>query len=181
MKRDEIRGIIPDITDEALDKIMNLNGDDINAAKGDTKKLEDDLKAAQDTIKKLEENKGDIEKLQKELDDYKQAEADRKKAEEEAAANKAISDRFDGCVGDKKFINDFTRNGILDEFKKALELEENKGKGDIEIYTSLTKDREGVFSSPNTITGIPGAGGNADTSDDATARAVMGLPPLNTK
>ena len=117
MKRDEIRGIIPDITDEALDKIMRLNGDDINNAKGDTKKLEDDLKAAQDTIKTLEENKGNAEQLQKELDDYKQKEADRKKAEEEAAVNKAISDRFDGCVGDKEFINVFTRNGIFEEFK----------------------------------------------------------------
>ena len=65
MKRDEIKTLIPDITDEQLNEVMRINGEDINKAKGDTRKLEEDLKTAQtdlktaqDTIKTLEENKG---------------------------------------------------------------------------------------------------------------------------
>ena len=188
MKRDEIKTLIPEITDEQLNEVMRINGEDINKAKGDTKKLEgdletarNDLKTAQDTIKTLEENKGDLEKVQKELDTYKDAEKKRKEAEDVAAAHKAISDRFDGCVGDKKFINDFTREGVLNEFKAALEAEENKGKGDSEIYEALTKDREGIFSSPNTISNMSGMGGDVHMTDDNAARAVMGLPPLNNK
>ena len=123
MKRDEIKTLIPEITDEQLNEVMRINGEDINKAKGDTRKLEEDLKTAQtdlktaqDTIKTLEENKGDLEKVQAELDTYKDAEKKRKEAEDAAAAHKAISERFDGCVGDKKFINDFTREGVLNEF-----------------------------------------------------------------
>ena len=36
MKRDEIKTLIPEITDEQLNEVMRINGEDINKAKGDT-------------------------------------------------------------------------------------------------------------------------------------------------
>ncbi len=60
MKRDEIKTLIPEITDEQLNEVMRINGEDINKAKGDTKKLEDDLAT---TKKELETAKGTIKTL----------------------------------------------------------------------------------------------------------------------
>src|SRR5699024_11818170 len=65
-------------------------------------------------------------------------------AERQAAADKAIADRFNAVSSDAKFVNDITQKGILDEFKAALLADENKGKGDKDIYEALTKDREEI-------------------------------------
>ena len=80
---------------------------------------------------------------------------------------------------DKPFLNDFTKDGMLREFREALGKPEYKGKGDAEIFAALTKDRNGIFANPNPPA-IPGMGNvpPAAEIDENAARAVMGLPPL---
>ena len=46
MKREEVKAIFPDATDEQLDKIMGINGADINKAKGDLDKIKTELEKA---------------------------------------------------------------------------------------------------------------------------------------
>ena len=186
MTREEIKKILPDVSDDALKQILDINGRDTTAAKGNADKYKSDLDAtkadlvkANNTIKELEEKKGNADALQAEIDKYKKAEQDRKAAEAAAAEAKALAARFDGLVPeDRKFINEFTKNGILSEFKDALAKDENKGKGDKEIFDALIKDREGIFANPNSFD-IPGVGGgNAKEIDDDAVRAIMGLPSL---
>ena len=63
------------------------------------------------------------------------------------------------------------------KFAEALESEEYKGKGDVDIFHALTKDDATAFTGVTAVKlqgGTPqGLGSNYD---DATARAVMGLP-----
>ena len=81
MKRTDITALFPDATDEQLDRIMSLNGADINKAKGDLEDVRTQLAAAQSKIASFE-NGGDLQEvtskvaaLQQELDKRDKAEA----------------------------------------------------------------------------------------------------------
>lgn len=131
-------------------KLVDLSGGEY-VAKGkydsDTKKLQDELKEAKDTITTLEANKGDTEALQAEIDKYKKADEDRKAAETAAAEKSKVLERFKAAKGDKEFSSEFAENGVLEAFSSALKDPANEGKGDVELFTALTKDKDGVFKS----------------------------------
>lgn len=175
MKRDELKGIIPEITDEQLTKVLDINTTDIGKAKTDYT----DLKAKYDTevetrkgletdIKKLKDGAADAEGLNKKIADLQKEIDDRKAADEQAVKDKAMADRFGAAIGDKKFLNDFTQKGILDEFKKALDDKANEGKSDADVFAALIKDREGIFVNPNPLDSTPGVNGKVTLPSAAT-------------
>lgn len=51
MKRDEVRAIIPDITDEQLKSLMDINGADVNAEKDAAKSYKAKLEEANEKLK----------------------------------------------------------------------------------------------------------------------------------
>lgn len=59
MKREDITALFPDIEKEKLDKIMGLNGADVNAAKAEAETLRGQLSAAQARITELESKTAD--------------------------------------------------------------------------------------------------------------------------
>ena len=182
MTRDDVRKTFPEATDEQVKTIMDLHGADIERTKGaagaDAAKLtalQNELDEAKTTIGTLEAAKADADKLQAEIDRYKQAEAQRQEAEKAAQARAALESRFNAVVGDRKFVHDFVRQGVLGEFEKALADKANEGKGDAAIFDGLTRDKD-YFASKN-----PGGkrvmGAIGGVSPDDAARAIMGLPP----
>lgn len=186
MKREDLKKIIPDITDEQITSILDLRSAEIGKAtkdiddlKGQIKKKDGEIEDYKGRIADLEKAGNDTEALQKQVKDLQDQIAERERAEKEAKAEKELNGRFDAAAGDGKFINDFTRNGIYAEFKSALDAESNKGKSDADIYAALIKDRSGIFENPNPLTGTgnPNGGGSPSDADDAKIRAAMGLPP----
>ena len=135
------------------------------------------LDNANNTISELEKNKGDIASLQSQIDTYKQEKEDREKAEQEAARNSALLSRFEKLHGERKYTNDFTKNGVFAEFKEAISKAENEGKSDADIFAALTKDRDGIFTNPNPGVDIPGAGNNSqiDKATENALRSAAGL------
>lgn len=77
MKRTDITALFPDATDEQIQKIMDLNGGDINKAKGDLQQVQDRLAAAQTEIEQLKarDPSGDLAAVKAELDALKAANA----------------------------------------------------------------------------------------------------------
>lgn len=138
-------------------KLADLSGGEYVAkAKYDSEiqKRDDDLATAQKTVNNLETKVADLEKsggnvkeLQEEIQKYKDAEADRVKAEQAAKEEKARMDRFTAAKGDKQFSHELIEKGIFAEFSKAMADPANVGKGDAELFASLTKDKEGIFKS----------------------------------
>lgn len=188
MKREEVRELIPDISEDVLGKLLDMNSRDIGKAKGDSDKYKDEIAslkqqiADKDTaIAEMEKAKGDAEKIQAELDKYKQAEEDRKAAEKAAEEDRILTEAVTSAIGDKEFVNDMTKNGYIAEVKKALADPANKGKGAAEIFESLTKDVEGIFKNPQqTKVTVPSANGGSlfSDSEEAMMRQAMGLPPV---
>lgn len=182
MNREFLKGL-EGLTDEAVDRIMAENGKDIEKEKGKAKELQNQLQAANDALSALQNEIGELKKenpaeLKVRISELEQQIADRKAEDEKAVYEKNMLERFEKAVGEGKFVNDITRNGIYAEFKAALEDKANKGKGDGDIYEAITKDREGIFASDNPAVDIPGTGEEvARQVEEAEIRAVMGLPP----
>ena len=142
--------------------------------------MQDRLSDYETQINTLKASADDSETLKNKISELEKAIADRKAADDAARDAAVLNERFDKVSADKKFLNDYTRNGVIAEFKNALLLEENKGKGDAEVFAALIKDRDGIFASDNPPATIPGTDPiGADTLDDAHVRAVMGLPAKN--
>ncbi|MGN1121986.1 MAG: hypothetical protein ACI4RV_06435 [Eubacteriales bacterium] len=165
------------LDDEVIAKIQVESGKDVQAEKDKTKKAQDDLAAANGKIAEFE--KQDPAGLAQKVSDLQKIIDERKKADDEAIRDKNIGERFDKVTGERKYLNDFTKNGILAEFKAALDDKANAGKSDSELFEALVKDRDGVFESKNVAANIPGSGKtNFGQADQNAVRAVMGLPPL---
>lgn len=148
-------------------KLADLSGGEY-VAKGkydsDLKKARDDLKTAKETIATLEANKGDTEALQAELDKYKQADEARQKAEQEAAAHAALVERFNKVKGDREFSSPYAESGVMDAFRQAIADPANTGKGDAELFDTLTKDAA-VWKNPQQVkVTIPGAENHGGTT-----------------
>lgn len=178
MKKEELLNI--GLTEEQVSKIFAMNGLDVENAK---KKLQSDLddakkqlSEAQTTITALESSKGDTAAIQAELDKYKQAESDRQKAEQEAAEHAKLLERFNAAKGDKEFSSEFTQNGVLEAFTKALADPANTGKGDAELFTSLTKDKEGVFKSAHPSVNMGGIK-NVEGGRIFSPQEIKGMSP----
>lgn len=175
MKQDELKGIIPEITKEQITQILDINTADIGKAKTDytdlKAKYDDEVKTRQGLetdIQKLKDGAEDAAGLNKKIADLQKEIDDRKTADEQAVKDKAMADRFGAAIGEKKFLNDFTRNGVLGEFKTALDDKANEGKSDADVFASLIKDREGLFENPNPIGGTPGVNGKVTLPGAAT-------------
>ena len=152
MKREEIKSIFPDATDEQVKSVMDLNGKEVEK----NKKLETELKEKNERLEKLntefealkssnagaEEYKTKYEALVAENEaKAKQAEADRIAKEKEdsnrSAFEKAVTE-YGKTLDD--FYNEHTKNGCYDEFIKAINLEENVGKAYKDILHNIVKD-----------------------------------------
>ncbi len=167
MKREEIKAIFPEATDEQLSKVLDINGADVEKVKAKVTALEADVKEKKEAFDKLngefealkatnasgEDWKAKFEALQAEnAAKEKQAEADRIVAEK----NENISKRFESVLGDKKFNHDAIREAYLKKFGEALESKDFEGQSDEQIMHALTKDDKNAFEG---VTAVKLAGG----------------------
>lgn len=87
MKRSDITELFPDAPKETIDKLMSLNGADINAAKAEADELRTKLAAA-GSPEELQKAQQQAARLQAELDKMKTAETVRQTREKVAAEKK---------------------------------------------------------------------------------------------
>lgn len=185
MTRDDLRGIIEGITDEQLKRILDINSADIGKVKADLDKAKGDLETAngkiadyEKEIGTLKESIGNAEAMQKKIDDLQASIDDRKKADEAAAADADMKNRFDTVCGEAKFLNEFTKNGLFNEFKTALADEANKTKSDKDIYEAITNGKDNIFEPEGGIPSVVSGTGGGSPVTDNDIRDIMGLPPL---
>ena len=178
MKREELTAA--GLTDEQIDKVMKLNGDDINREKAkfaDYDEIKAQLEKANATIdgmKDYEAVKADVLKYQQE--------AEKAKAE---AAVKVQQLELQGKIKDftstKKFVNDITREAINAQLESALNDQANKGKSIDELFKALTDGKTDILKDDNAPTPptVPPMGGNGDNVDGVTAAFKAMNPTLN--
>ena len=190
MKREEIKSIFADATDEQLKAVMDLHGASVERHKARITTLEGELEGKNQDIEKLskefntlkesnasaDDYKAKFEDLQKEIKEKEEkAEADRK-AKEKADE---IAGRFDQVVGERKFSHEAIKADYLRKFTEALDNKDYQGKSDADILHDLTKDDGAAFAGVTAFHLEGGSNkGTGNEIDDAQVRAVMGLPPI---
>lgn len=167
MKREEIKSIFPEATDEQLKAVMDLYGVDVEKVKAKASTLESDLKESKEAyntlnkeLEALKESNASADEWQKKFEALqaeneakaKQAEADRILKEKQDN----ILNRFTAVVGDKKFSHKAVESDYLKQFGEALENAEYQGKSDTDILHALTKDDPNAFTG---VTAVKLAGG----------------------
>lgn len=189
MKREDIKKIFPDATEEQLKGLLDINTADIGKAKGELEAVKADLEKANGTLKEYETTIADMKKSAEGNEDFKKkfedleqriavekAEAEKKAKEEAEEAE--YSNRFKTVVGEQKWRDELTEKAVYAEFKTALQDETNKGKGDKDILAALTQDKEYFAKDPARVPAFSrGTGFAGGEVDDAAVRAAMGLSP----
>lgn len=189
MKREDIKKIFPDATEEQLKGLLDINTADIGKAKGELEAVKADLEKANGTLKEYETTIADMKKSAEGNEDFKKkfenleqriadekAEAEKKAKEEAEEAE--YSNRFKTVVGEQKWRDALTEKAVYAEFKTALQDEANKGKGDKDILAALTQDKEYFAKDPARVPAFSrGTGFAGGEVDDAAVRAAMGLSP----
>lgn len=189
MKREDIKKIFPDATEEQLKGLLDINTADIGKAKGELEAVKADLEKANGTLKEYETTIADMKKsaegnedFKKKFEELEQRIADEKAAAERKAKEEAeedeYSNRFKTVVGEQKWRDALTEKAVYAEFKTALQDETNKGKGDKDILAALTQDKEYFAKDPARVPAFSrGTGFAGGEVDDAAVRAAMGLSP----
>lgn len=189
MKREDIKKIFPDATEEQLKGLLDINTADIGKAKGEFEAVKTDLEKANGTLKEYETTIADLKKsaegnedFKKKFEDLEQRIADEKAEAEKKAKEEAeeaeYSNRFKTVVGEQKWRDALTEKAVYAEFKTALQDEANKGKGDKDILAALTQDKEYFAKDPARVPAFSrGTGFAGGEVDDAAVRAAMGLSP----
>lgn len=192
MKREDIKAIFAEATDEQLKKIMDLNGSDVEREKGKLTALEAELnekKQAFETlnseIETLKSNNASAEDYKAKFEQLQNDIAEKEKAEKEAAEKAEreanIKARYEAAAVGKdgkplQWRHEAIKNDYLRKFTEALDDKANEGKSDADIFNTLTKEDGAAFNTPSAQNVFGGAGtfGGNDL-DEAKINAIMGI------
>ena len=183
MTRDELREIIEGIGDEQLKKILDINSQDIRKAKMGSEEIKAKLDEADAKSEKmaeellaLKENQREADEIKVKMEELQKIVEMREKADREALFNKDLCHRFDEVAKEDSFVNEFTRNGIFEQFKNAAIDEGNAQKADSEIFKQLTQGIDNIFvpqcEVPRVVASATGFGG---ALSDNEIREIMGI------
>lgn len=170
MTREDIRNTFEGATDAQINRLLDIHSADIGRVRAEGARHKSDLDAANATIEQLRTEAGKAADLQKKIDEIEMRDAERAEAEKAAKAREALEKRFNTVSGDKQYIHDMVRAGVLEDFGKAIADEANTGKSDADIFDALTKDK-GFFKSSNPPGNMGGIGGVSGDDNDALSDA----------
>ena len=160
MKREELTAA--GLTDEQVEKVMKLNGDDINREKAkysdydDIKKQLEKANATIDGMKDYEDVKAKVTQYQQEAENAKKEAAAKVQQLEDKA-------RVKDFTSSRKFVNELTRDAINAQLYDAMNDAANKGKSLDDLLKAITDGKTDIFKdenvpTPPTVTNMAAAG-----------------------
>lgn len=153
--REFLKGL--DLDKETIDTIMAEYGKSVQGYK-------EQIEEYKTKIEELSSNVEDNSKLQQELDTLKKSIAEKEEAEKARTREEALNTNINEVIGDKKFINDYTKNAIVNEIKTALNDGANVGKSIKELFENITKDHDDIFANEQQFQDMAGMGDSEQPS-----------------
>lgn len=127
----------------------------------------DDLKQQIENSPKTEE----LESLKKTIADMETKEQQRLEEEKAQRTDEILTKNIMDAIGDKKFVNEYTKNAIINDIKAGLKDENNGGKSAKDLFEEYTKDKQDIFANPNQIQDMVGMG----DSEESTSKKEIPL------
>lgn len=118
---------------------------------GDLKATIDDLKEQISKAPKSDE----IESLKSKIAEYETKEKERKEEEDKKIFEENLNKNVLEAIGDAEFVNERTKNAIINEVKTALQDKANVGKSAKDIFETITKDSTDIFKNKNELKDMP--------------------------
>ena len=151
--REFLKGL--ELDKETIDTIMAEHGKLITEAKEKTQELENKVKDYESKIDELSSKVETNTKVQEELDKLKTQIAEEKKQKEQENLEATLNKNVLEAIGDKEFVNERTKNAIINEVKIALQDKANVGKSAKDIFETITKDSTDIFKNKNELKDMP--------------------------
>lgn len=159
------------LSKEEIKSIIAKHGEYI---KTETEKIEkqykDEISEYKTTIDDLKEQiknapkSDELESLKGKIADYEQKEADRIAKQKAKEEDDILTKNIVEVIGDKKFVNDYTKNSIINEVKTALKDNANLGKSAKDLFEQITNGKDGIFANPNQVIDMPSVDENVETT-----------------
>lgn len=150
------------LTKEEVKSILGKHGDylKIEKEKIDNEyksQLEDNKTTIADLKSQIENapKSDEMESLKTKIAEYEQKEADRTAKQKAKEEDDILTKNITSVFGDKKFVNDFTKNAIMNEIKTALKDSANMGKSAKDLFEEITNGKDGIFENPNKVVDMP--------------------------
>lgn len=165
MKRDNLDFL----ETEQIDKVMALYGKAVGKFEKEIETLTSSKKELEEKINTYETKINEFNESAKDNADWKtkyeelqttisEQEAKQKAKEEDDI----LTNNINAVFGDKKFVNDFTRNAIMNEIKTALKDSANMGKSAKDLFEEITNGKDGIFTNPNQVVDMPSIDENVE-------------------
>ena len=175
------------LSQEEIKSILAEHG---KSVKTETEKVEnnmrkenEDLKATIDDLKE-QINKApksdEIESLKSKIADYETKEKERKEEEDKKIFEENLNKNVLEAIGDKEFVNERTKNAIINEVKTALQDKANVGKSAKDIFETITKDSTDIFKNKNELKDMPDIQESKPTEGKSISEGIKINPMFKT-
>lgn len=138
--REFLKGL--ELDSEMIDTIMAEYGKLVTKDKEELTDLKGQLLSLQETSKNAIDLQDKYNELTKQIE---QSNAEKKAK----AENDMLMENINSAINGKEFVNDYTKNSIVNELKNALKDEANIGKSAKDLFEEITNGQEGLFKNPN--------------------------------
>lgn len=175
------------LSQEEIKSILAEHG---KSVKTETEKVEnnmrkenEDLKATIDDLKE-QINKApksdEIESLKSKIADYETKEKERKEEEDKKIFEENLNKNVLEAIGDTEFVNERTKNAIINEVKTALQDKANVGKSAKDIFETITKDSTDIFKNKNKLSDMPDIQESKPAEGKSTSEGIKINPMFKT-
>ena len=176
--REFLKGL--ELDKETINTIMAEHGKLITEAKEKTQELENKVKDYESKIEELSSKAESNTKVQEELDTLKKQIAEEKKQKEQEDLEATLNKNVLEAIGDKEFVNERTKNAIINEVKTALQDKANVGKSAKDIFEAITKDSTDIFKNKNELKDMPDIQESKPAEGKSTSEGIKINPMFKT-
>lgn len=175
------------LSQEEIKSILAEHG---KSVKTETEKVEnnmrkenEDLKATIDDLKEQiskAPKSDEIESLKSKIADYETKEKERKEEEDKKIFEENLNKNVLEAIGDAEFVNERTKNAIINEVKIALQDKANVGKSAKDIFETITKDSTDIFKNKNELKDMPDIQESKPAEGKSTSEGIKINPMFKT-
>lgn len=154
--REFLKGL--ELDKETIDTIMAEYGKNIQGLKEQIDEYKNNEANYKTKIDELSSMSDDNQKIQEELNTLKQQIAEKEANEKAKKDDEMLTNNIMAAIGDRQFVNDYTKNAVINDIKAALKDNANGGKSAKDLFEELTKNKSDIFANPNQLQDMAGMG-----------------------
>ena len=175
LTKDQIKGIIAEASKMTTNEVNKIKTE----LEKEIAKKDEVIKSLNEDIKKSP-SADELENLKSKVADYETKEKERKEQEDKKIFEENLNKNVLEAIGDAEFVNERTKNAIINEVKTALQDKANVGKSAKDIFETITKDSTVIFKNKNELKDMPDIQESKPAEGKSTSEGIKINPMFKT-